>query len=92
MQDEYTTIRGTPGILENASISRNRRTGERSSPDQGMEMVVRREAWLDDALDNTFPASVPVASPPESLTKHCSRPRPRAGSGHAEQIAEGERV
>lgn len=40
------------------------------------------DAWLDEALEQTFPASDPVASPPASiLAKDRERDRTKAPSG-----------
>jgi len=41
-----------------------RETDECASPEELERSKERLDAWLDDALANTFPASDPVASPP----------------------------
>jgi hypothetical protein len=40
------------------------RTDAAASREEDVRAKARLDAWLDDALEDTFPASDPVASPP----------------------------
>jgi hypothetical protein len=52
-------------IMSKMSVHQKSSAGQ-ANPQQGPDIRRRLDAWLDEALEQTFPASDPIATPPYS--------------------------
>ena len=53
-------------IMSKTSVRQKSSAGQANPQQQGPDVRRRLDAWLDEALEQTFPASDPISTPPHS--------------------------
>jgi len=54
------------GVIMSKMSVHQKSSAEQANPQQRPDIRRRLDAWLDEALEQTFPASDPIATPPYS--------------------------